>query len=71
MDAAARGLGVCLGDPNLAAEQIVEGRLVPAHDLAFETGKVLYLVALERNLERSSVRDLWEWLVAQAPASQG
>ncbi|WP_371225621.1 LysR family transcriptional regulator [Roseovarius sp. 2305UL8-3] len=69
-DAAARGLGVCLGDPELAAERISQGALVRADDLALETDRILYLVALERNLERTSVRQLWDWLVAHAPAGR-
>ena len=69
LDAAAQGLGVYLGNPDLAAPWLADGRLVLAADPQLETGRVVYMVALERNLGRPAVRKLWNWLRDQAPAT--
>lgn len=68
-DAAARGLGVYLGDPALAAPWIDAQNLVQAPGPVFDTGRSIYIVTLDRNLQRPAVRKLWDWLRAQAPVT--
>lgn len=69
LDAAARGLGACLGDPLLAAPWLDDGRLVLAGGPVLDTGRAIHIVALERNLRRPAVLALWEWLLDHAPAA--
>ena len=65
--AAARGLGMCLGNPALAAEWLSDGRLVELSDVALQSERMFHLVTLERSLRRDSVRAVWDWLCGQAP----
>lgn len=66
MDAATQGLGVYLGDLGLAAPWVEDGRLLSASDQFLETGRTVYCVTLERNLQRPDVQVMWDWLVAGA-----
>lgn len=62
LEAAARGLGICLGGRALAAPMIADGRLVSLSDVAIDEERPYYRVTLRRNLQRSGVRALWDWL---------
>lgn len=64
LDAAARGLGICLGSQRLAAERLACGDLV-AFGAAVPSSRATYLLAHPRNLKRPGVSDLWEWFLAQ------
>ena len=66
LDAAARGLGVCLGSANLGAEYLAQGRLV-AFGHAIPSARATYLVTHNRNLKRPWVSELWAWFLAQSP----
>src|SRR3546814_8183912 len=59
MQAAADGLGVVLGIPVMASEEIAEGTLVAPFSLSLPTGASYYLVhtaAAEREPDRKSTR---------------
>ncbi len=64
LDAAARGHGICLGSPRLAAELLASGALVAIGE-AIPTTQATYLLAHPRNLKRPGVSELWEWFLAQ------
>lgn len=66
LEAAARGLGVCLGSRVLAGPLLEQGRLVQVHDCALRSERVFHAVTLERNLGRDGVRALWNWLGTEA-----
>ena len=66
LEAAARGMGLCLGSEMLAAPYLADGRLRVISDVALPDASPLWMVTLERNLTRASVRTLWEWLADQA-----
>ena len=68
MQAAVQGLGVCLGSVQLAADWIEDGRLQITHETVVPGESVLYLVTLRRNLQRQSVRKLWDWFIDQCPS---
>lgn len=65
LEAAARGLGICLGGRALAAPMIDDGRLVALSDIAIDEEQPYYMVTLQRNLQRAGVRALWDWLCAE------
>lgn len=65
LQAAADGLGVCLGSEVLAARFLDDGRLVAAAATPLETGRSFYLSAWKRNFARSSVQALWLWLLGR------
>lgn len=67
LEAATQGMGLCLGSEALAAPYLADGRLQVVSDVALPDASPLWIVTLERNLTRTSVRALWEWLVDQAP----
>lgn len=66
LNAAAGGLGVCLANPVLAKTMLDRGILELAHDVVLGSKKCLCLAALKHNLGRESVRQLWDWLIAQS-----
>ncbi|MBN8940835.1 MAG: LysR family transcriptional regulator [Rhizobiales bacterium] len=66
LDAAARGLGVCLGSLNLASERLERGELVLCGDRGMASASPFVLVAHPRNLRHAAVSALWDWLVAEA-----
>lgn len=66
LDAAARGLGVCLGGLSLASERLARGELVLCGDRGMASASPFVLVAHPRNLRQAAVGALWEWLVAEA-----
>lgn len=66
-EAAARGLGVYLGNPDLAKPWRDAGQLKPMLRTSLSSGKVLYLVALRRNLQRPAVQALWDLLTQSLP----
>src|SRR3546814_12185029 len=66
MQAAADGLGVVLGIPVMASEEIAEGTLVAPFSLSLPTGASYYLVhtaAAERDPPILAFRD---WLLSEA-----
>lgn len=67
LEAAARGLGVYLGNPDLAKPWCGTGQLRPYLETQLNSDKVLYMVALRRNLQRPAVRSLWDWLAQLLP----
>eukprot|EP01132_Coremiostelium_polycephalum_P006583 gene6583-8149_t len=68
LDAAARGLGICLGSMRLAGERIEKGELVVLGD-GVPSSRPYYLIAHPRNLKRPGVTELWDWFLSQADAS--
>ena len=66
LDAAARGLGVCLGSERLAAERLATGALV-GFGAAIPAARATYLLTHPRNLKRPGVAELWEWFLAPSP----
>ncbi len=69
VDAAARGLGLCLCDRTLAQPLVSEGRLQMLSPVSLHSGSQYHLVTLERNLQRASVRSLWDWMLAETSDS--
>lgn len=63
LEAAANGIGVCLGSIVLAGPMISSGRLEIISDLYLEVENPYYLITLDRNLKREGVRKLWDWLL--------
>ena len=66
LDAAARGLGICLGSDHLAAERLANGALV-ACGAAIPAKAATFLLTDPRNLKRPWVAELWDWFLAQSP----
>jgi len=67
LEAAARGLGVYLGNPDLAKPWCETGQLRPFLETQLSSNKMLYMVALHRNLQRPAVQALWDWLAQSLP----
>ncbi|MGO4451983.1 LysR substrate-binding domain-containing protein [Phyllobacterium sp. TAF24] len=67
LDAAARGLGICLGSMRLAAERLKNGDLVTLGN-GVPSSRSYYLLAHPRNLKRPGVTELWDWFITQADA---
>lgn len=67
IEAAARGLGVYLGNPELARPWCDAGKLKPYLTTSLGSNKRLYMVALQRNLQRPAVRELWDFLSRSLP----
>lgn len=65
LDAAARGLGVCLGNESLAAERLELGTLI-GFGATIPAARATYLVTHPRNLNRPWVAELWDWFLAQS-----
>jgi LysR family glycine cleavage system transcriptional activator len=61
--AAARGLGVALGDLNLVEESLASGELVTPFERVVETGAGYYLVHPPRNEYREKLKPLLTWLL--------
>lgn len=66
-EAAARGLGVYLGNPELARPWSDTGQLTPYLKTSLGSNKQLYMVALHRNLQRPAVQALWDFLSRSLP----
>ncbi|MFC3941720.1 LysR family transcriptional regulator [Pseudomonas gingeri] len=66
MSVASQGTGVAIGDWALIGEDLSAGRLVMPFDLRVRTGQAYYLVYPERAGTAPQLRELMEWLVAQA-----
>ncbi|SLN69736.1 Glycine cleavage system transcriptional activator [Roseovarius albus] len=69
LDAAARGMGVYLGNPELAKPWLKEHKLVQAPGPVLTTKRYIYMVTLDHHLQRPDVRKLWDWLCRHAPLS--
>ncbi|WP_411352469.1 LysR substrate-binding domain-containing protein [Leisingera aquaemixtae] len=69
VDAATRGLGMCLCDRSLAQPLVSEGKLQLLRPVFLRSGGSYHLVTLERNLQRTAVRALWDWMLAQSRES--
>jgi len=65
LQAAAEGLGVCLGSEVLAGAFLARGQLVRASATPLETGRQFHISAWKRNVSRGAVLALWDWLVGQ------
>lgn len=65
LDAAARGLGVCLGSLTFAAERLARGELVLVGDRGMSASKPFLMVAHPRHLRRPEVTALWDWLAQE------
>ncbi|WP_264210178.1 LysR substrate-binding domain-containing protein [Leisingera thetidis] len=63
VDAAVRGLGMCLCDRGLAQPLVSEGRLQVLSPVSLHGGGPYHLATLERNLQRAAVRALWDWML--------
>ncbi len=69
LNAATQGFGVYLGNPDLAVPWLEKGQLCIADDRALDTGRVIYAITQNRDLQRPAVRAVWDWLLAHAPAA--
>ncbi|WP_368075900.1 LysR substrate-binding domain-containing protein [Leisingera sp. NJS201] len=69
VDAATRGLGMCLCDRTLAQPLVRAGRLQVLSTVSLRGGGQYRLVTLERNLKRTAVRALWDWMLAETGGS--
>ncbi|MCV2889694.1 LysR substrate-binding domain-containing protein [Ruegeria aquimaris] len=65
LQAAAAGLGICLGSEITAGSFLANGTLVRAAATPLETERRYYLSVWTRNLSRRAVQDLWIWLLAR------
>lgn len=70
LSVAAQGNGVALGDWALIGEDLATGRLVAPFDLKVPTGGAYFLVYPERHAPSPPLRELVDWLIAQAHAGQ-
>lgn len=66
VDAATRGLGLCLCDRRQAQPLVSEGRLQVLSPVGLRSDSPYYLVTLKRNLQRAAVRSLWDWMLAES-----
>jgi DNA-binding transcriptional LysR family regulator len=66
LEAASRGLGVAVGDPLFAADEIRAGRLVQPFDLVVSTGRRYWLVHPEAVAQRPKIVAFRDWLLAEA-----
>ena len=62
LQAAMQGLGVCLTSERLAHQQLAEGQLVQPVLTSLGRKSPLCISAWTRNLDRPSVRALWDWI---------
>ncbi|QAX28798.1 LysR substrate-binding domain-containing protein [Leisingera sp. NJS204] len=69
VDAATRGLGMCLCDRTLAQPLVRAGRLQVLSPVSLRGGGQYRLVTLERNLKRTAVRALWDWMLTETGGS--
>ena len=69
LGAAAKGMGVAVGDPLMAADELEAGRLVQPFDLVVSSNaKAYWLVYPEAFAERPKIRAFRDWLLAEAAA---
>jgi DNA-binding transcriptional LysR family regulator len=69
LGAAARGMGVAVGDPLLAADELEAGRLVQPFELVVTVdSKAFWLVHPEGFAERPKIRAFREWILGEAEA---
>jgi LysR family glycine cleavage system transcriptional activator len=66
MQAAADGLGVVLGVPIMASEEIAEGTLVAPFNLSLPTGGSYYLLHTEAAQREPSIMAFRDWLLSEA-----
>jgi LysR family glycine cleavage system transcriptional activator len=66
LQAAAQGLGVCLGSETLAADFLARGTLVRVAETAMPARGGYHLSAWTRDFMRPAVGQLWDWMVAQS-----
>lgn len=65
LQAAAAGLGVCLGSELLAADLLARGALVRVGETAMPSAGRFHLCAWRRNFVRPAVGQVWDWFAAQ------
>lgn len=70
LQAAAQGLGVCLGSETLAADFLAQGILVRVAETSMPAQGGYHLSAWKRNFTRPAVGQLWEWLIAQSSGNE-
>lgn len=68
LQAAASGMGACLGSELLAADLLARGALVRVSEISMPAEGCFHLCAWHRNFARSAVELVWDWLVGQAGA---
>ena len=66
MQAVLGGQGIILGRSPLVADDLAAGRLVALSDVRISSAEANYLVCLERQRRRASVRAFRDWLIAEA-----
>ncbi len=66
MTVASQGSGVAMGDWSLIGEDLSTGRLVTPFDLKLKTGAAYYFVYPNREEPTPQLRQLLNWLLAQA-----
>lgn len=66
MQAAADGLGVVLGVPIMASEEIADGTLVAPFDLSLPTGGSYYLIHTEAAEREPTIMAFRDWLLSEA-----
>ena len=66
MQAVLGGQGIILGRSPLVADDLAAGRLVALSDVRISSADANYLVCLERQRRRTSVRAFRDWLIAEA-----
>ena len=69
MTVAAQGNGVAIGDWSLIGDDLQAGRLAVPFDLKVRTGAAYLLVSSPRSEPAPPLRELMDWLVAQATAN--
>jgi len=68
LEAAVKGMGVAIGDPLLAADEIAAGRLVQPFALVATANKAYWFVHPEAFAERPKIRAFREWILVEAAA---
>lgn len=66
LQAAAAGMGVCLGSELLAADLLARGALVRVAETAMPSARNFHLCAWRRNFVRPAVGQVWDWFSARA-----
>lgn len=69
LQAAASGIGVCLGSELLAADLLARGALVRVAATTMPAESTFHLCAWRRNFTRAAVGRVWDWLAEQARAA--
>lgn len=65
LQAAASGMGVCLGSELLAADLLAQGALVRVAETAMPSASRFHLCAWRRNFVRPAVGQVWDWFEGQ------